>query len=451
MLGFSPGRVGMQSAGGGFGPLSLFASGEQGVWYDPSDLTTLYQDSAGTTPVTAVEQPVGKMLDKSGWGNHALQATAASRPVLSARVNLLTYTEQLDNAAWSKQNTSVTANATTAPDGTLTADLVTSSNISCNVRQTTATIAAGTSYQTSVALKRSDNDWVQLYHSDGVTNAFWYYVNLATGAIGNFGSVGTVSNTSSSITDLGNGWYRVTLTGILSTSTNGGPLIFPCSGNGGAGVSGKSLYVWGADLRATNDGVAIPVYQRVDAPTSYDTTGFPMYLRFDGVDDSLATGSIDFSAADKLSVFAGVRKLSDAADGYIVGLSPPGSNGIFDIRAPGSSGTTKYQATAKGTLAVFPYTSSATYAAPHTAALTFLQDIGADIAKLRLNGAEVASVTSDQGTGTLANLPLYIGRLNGTTLPFNGRLHSLIVRGAASSGSQITSAETWINDKTRAY
>jgi len=63
-------------------PYSLFASSEQGVWYDPSDFSTLFQDSAGTTPVTAVEQPVGKMLDKSGRGNHATQSTAGNRPVL---------------------------------------------------------------------------------------------------------------------------------------------------------------------------------------------------------------------------------------------------------------------------------------------------------------------------------------------------------------------------------
>lgn len=48
-----------------FSPASLFSAGEQGAWYDPSDLTTLFTDSAGTTPVTAVEQFVGLMLDKS--------------------------------------------------------------------------------------------------------------------------------------------------------------------------------------------------------------------------------------------------------------------------------------------------------------------------------------------------------------------------------------------------
>lgn len=65
-----------------FTPATLFASGEQGVWYDPSDFSTMFQDSAGTTPVTAVGDPVGKILDKSGRGNHATQGTSASRPVL---------------------------------------------------------------------------------------------------------------------------------------------------------------------------------------------------------------------------------------------------------------------------------------------------------------------------------------------------------------------------------
>jgi hypothetical protein len=59
---------------------SLFASGEKGAWFDASDLTTLFQDSAGTIPVTAVGQKVGKWLDKSGNNNHAVQATLANQP-----------------------------------------------------------------------------------------------------------------------------------------------------------------------------------------------------------------------------------------------------------------------------------------------------------------------------------------------------------------------------------
>lgn len=61
-------------------PAALFASGEVGAWYDPSDLTTLFQDSTGTTPVTADGDPVGMMMDKSGNGRHLIQATSAARP-----------------------------------------------------------------------------------------------------------------------------------------------------------------------------------------------------------------------------------------------------------------------------------------------------------------------------------------------------------------------------------
>lgn len=65
-----------------FLPSNLFNGGEQGVWFDPSDFSTMFQDSAGATPVTAVGDPVGRILDKSGRGNHATQTTSTARPIL---------------------------------------------------------------------------------------------------------------------------------------------------------------------------------------------------------------------------------------------------------------------------------------------------------------------------------------------------------------------------------
>ena len=62
-----------------FAPDELFANGEQGAWYDPSDLTTLFQDAAGTIPVTADGDPVGLILDKSGNDNHAVQSTTSAK------------------------------------------------------------------------------------------------------------------------------------------------------------------------------------------------------------------------------------------------------------------------------------------------------------------------------------------------------------------------------------
>lgn len=61
----------------------LFAAGEKGAWYDPSDFSTMFQNVAGTTPVTAAGQPVGKILDKSGNGFHMVApADTTVRPTL---------------------------------------------------------------------------------------------------------------------------------------------------------------------------------------------------------------------------------------------------------------------------------------------------------------------------------------------------------------------------------
>lgn len=63
-----------------FNAVNLFASGEQGVLYDLSNVSTIYQDSAGTTPVAASGDPIGKIMDLSGHGYNLLQPTAGKRP-----------------------------------------------------------------------------------------------------------------------------------------------------------------------------------------------------------------------------------------------------------------------------------------------------------------------------------------------------------------------------------
>jgi hypothetical protein len=59
----------------------LFSNDEPGVFYDFDDWSTLFQDTAGTQPVTAANQGVALALDKSGNDNHATQATTAARPL----------------------------------------------------------------------------------------------------------------------------------------------------------------------------------------------------------------------------------------------------------------------------------------------------------------------------------------------------------------------------------
>lgn len=62
-------------------PLILFEGGVKGVFYDPSDVSTMFQDAAGSTPVTAHGQPVGLIKDKSGNNLHARQTALNARPI----------------------------------------------------------------------------------------------------------------------------------------------------------------------------------------------------------------------------------------------------------------------------------------------------------------------------------------------------------------------------------
>lgn len=77
----------IRSAFGGRYGLSLLAQSMGivrkygGALYNPSNLASLFQDSAGTIPVTAAGQPVGLMLDVSGNGFHVSQATTTARPL----------------------------------------------------------------------------------------------------------------------------------------------------------------------------------------------------------------------------------------------------------------------------------------------------------------------------------------------------------------------------------
>lgn len=74
-------RVAAPPEPAGYDPIQDFANGEQGFIYDISDLSTLFQDTADTIPAV-VGQPVARILDKSGNGNHATQVSPASRAIL---------------------------------------------------------------------------------------------------------------------------------------------------------------------------------------------------------------------------------------------------------------------------------------------------------------------------------------------------------------------------------
>lgn len=357
-------------------PAQLFAQGEQGAWYDPSDLSTMFQDAAGTTPVTAVGQAVGLILDKSK--SLALGNELATSPDLS----------------W---------DASAALDTAVIGPVV-----------------AGRWYRFEWAgLSTTATSGVSL--RVGVTNL----------------SPARVVITSTSVS--GVQYFEAPATGNFQVYATG-----PTASNVGSYAS-VSLKEIAGNHASQSTPTARPIYQ---------SAGGLHYLVFDGTDDFLVTGTINPGSVDKSQVFAGVRKLSDAAAACLVELGTIATavNGSVAILAPHTAAAT-YRFTSRGTAAASAVSPSS-YAAPITNVVTGLGDISGDSALLRINGTQVAAdTTTDQGTGNYASQIMYIGRRGGSTIPLNGQIYSLIVRFSAAnlSDSVISQTETWVNSKTLAY
>lgn len=161
-----------------------------------------------------------------------------------------TYSEQFDNAAWSKSRVTFSANATVAPDGTLTADkLIPITESGYHGINYYASISSGTTYTFSVCAKYGELQFLR--------SSFDYTLFVGTGAT-YFDIVSGITypgaNVTAAIKSCGNGWYICSITATATASgSNSSPLIYAAQSNGqnaytGDGTSG--LYIWGAKLYA---------------------------------------------------------------------------------------------------------------------------------------------------------------------------------------------------------
>jgi hypothetical protein len=172
------------------------------------------------------------------------------------RTNLALYSADFGNAAWSKNNTSVTTDTIVAPDGTITGDAIVENTAVGAYHSLSQSIVKATSaitYTYTVYAKSSNRSiGLRLAETSPGTSGAVVAYNLATGAIettaGTYGT--TFTNASSTITAVGNGWYRVSLTVTSGPETslqmqvymqNGGTSVY--TGNGFSGI-----FVWGAQL-----------------------------------------------------------------------------------------------------------------------------------------------------------------------------------------------------------
>ncbi len=170
------------------------------------------------------------------------------------------------------------------------------------------------------------------------------------------------------------------------------------------------------------------------------------YLEFDGVDDFLVTdNTVDFSAKNEVTLFAGVRKLTDAALGMLVELSPTtiGNNGTFYMTAPnGTAGNLAFGS--KGTSLVSAQTENV-FSAPISGVFYGYANIATPICNSQFNSGVTRTITNSQGTGNYGNHLLYVGRRGGSSLPFSGHIYSLIVTSRAMTTDEQTSIKALIS------
>jgi hypothetical protein len=139
----------------------------------------------------------------------------ASLLVEPARTNLLLYSEEFDNAYWSRSSTTITSNNTTAPDGTTTADRLVLTGTSSTARaisRNSSITTVTTTVTFSTFVKYIDKQYLQLTFGSGFSVDFANF-DLINGML-----VGGTLNAK--IENYANGWYRISITSTgLSTTT----------------------------------------------------------------------------------------------------------------------------------------------------------------------------------------------------------------------------------------
>ena len=203
-----------------------------------------YFNSAGVLTSAAVNEP---RFDHD-------PVTLASKGLLVEvqRTNLALRSAELSNAAWNKTSdpVTITADQIAAPDGTTSADLIaaTTGNSRHTAFQAVSGATAGDVYTMSIFVKQGTQRYIILGdRADAVWRLLTFDFNTST-------ITGTTNLTSSSVTSVGNGWYRLTATatrtntsiyqifvGFSNAATNSMPPLYVASAS-------DDFYVWGAQL-----------------------------------------------------------------------------------------------------------------------------------------------------------------------------------------------------------
>lgn len=237
-------------------------------------------------------------------------------------VNLLTASRSLDNAAWTKDGTTIVANANTDPEGTATSDIVreTATTAVHRITQTASGSFGAADYAISAAVSPNGRNWCYLQLSDGTNTAFQFF-NASTGAIGSSSGSATWGSLRAAITSVGSSYFRVSL--VAAKSSVGTPLaaIFGVASADGtlsyAGNTALGVNFWGAMLEAASvpSSYALPKLQAMD----WLSVGGQLLMNVtDTTFSDLGTGTIEVRHSLRAAVGSGAAVTLNAPTGLYI-------------------------------------------------------------------------------------------------------------------------------------
>ena len=426
---------------------AMFPAGTVRGNYDSARLDALYLDTAMTQPLSALGSyaaalgsPVAAIRDQ--WGGPALVQPVDTKRALfgrhppqirqrlanSAFVGAASGTPGATPTGWAWQSSTGTLVST--GDGTLTF----SGTAARQIMGVAPTLAASGTNTFSAKVVANPNSLA--------LNQLILALNGPTGVSLAYYANGASVNSNSYVPSAGD------LISVVMTTTGTAGSITLRLGLGCSSAATGSVTLSEPQFEAGSSRTA---YQRSAGIHDITETGQPDIwgLRFDGTDDAYSSASPISLGTDEVCILASAYKMSDAATGMLAELSASiaANNGTLQLTAPQSAAAT-YGFASKGT-AQSSATSAASYAAPHGAIMTGQGKIASDLATLRINGTQVATSATDQGTGTYTSQTIYVGGRAGTSLFYNGWDHGLIYGGRIPDAAVLQRAERYLGAKSR--
>ena len=241
------------------------------------------------------------------------------------RTNSFTYSEQFDNAAWTKLNATISANAATSPDGYANADLLVGNGVSGShyVLQS-ASVTSGAAYTASIFAKAGTNNFLQIFLGNAPFSSTTYAnFDLSDGTIGTIGA--TASNVF--ITPYGNGWYRIGITGTAAASGAAGFVAVLITSKTAAFLESNTL--------TTNVEIYGAQYEAGSYPTSYIPTSGTTATR--SAETCNNAGDVNTFNDSEGVLFAEISALANDLTDRSLSLSSGYYNNRIEIRYNDSS------------------------------------------------------------------------------------------------------------------